>query len=517
MTEEAPRLGPPKDEALRDAATTEGPEGDALSLMLRKGLRARRQFVDAQGQLAESARAVPDTSPGVRARAARTSSRPRRPAVLARPIQAVIETIVITTLVPAIGFLANPGDPFYLSSGFPWLAMAPLLIGLRHGSTLGLASAVALDIGLAVAWRTQVVELQDFPGDALIGLLALAMLCGLFSDAWKREIRRLNAAFREMRGQVDQLSRYNFLLELSHERFEAQLARPVPSLHKALTAARAIASGASTASLDLLGRSMVEVFASYCMVEDAALVAVIAGVPAGAPAATHGNPAAFRPDDPLVVAALRSGRLAYVPRIERSESATPEDSPWLLVLPLVDTTGRPQAVLCVRSIPFFAFERQNLGTLATLGGHFADLIALGGDAMAPEAARRRQFEVRLARALIDYQDQGWASAVVHLVLQHGTPIADILEVLVESALDDFEFPLVVRRTNGDLHGFFVLPHTEHDAAGRAARTRLERITKQELRLSIEEAGGRLTSHALKTALDVAAIHRLVDDSSEGAA
>jgi hypothetical protein len=488
--------------------------GDALSLMLRKGLTARRHFVDAQGQLAESARAVPDTSPLPRVRAARLPAR-ARPGTGARRIQAVIETIVITALVPAIGVFANPVDPFYLSTGFPWLAVAPLLIGLRHGSTLGLASAVALDIGLAVAWRTQIVPLQDFPGDAMLGLLAMAMLSGLFSDAWKREIRRLNAAFREMRGQVDQLSRYNFLLELSHERVEAQLARPVPSLHKALTAARALAASGSSPSLDLVGRSMVEVFASYCMVEDAALVAVQGGIPAGAPVATHGTPAAFRADDPLVAAALRSGRLAYVPRVERNEGATSEASPWLLVLPLVDTAGHAQGVLCVRSIPFFAFERQNLGTLAMLGGHFADLIALGGDALAPEAARRRQFEVRLARALIDYQELQTASAVVHLVLQHGTPIADILDVLVESALDDFEFPLVVRRANGDLHGFFVLPHTEHDAAGRAARTRLERITKQELRLGIEEAGGRLASHALKTRADVALIHQLVDDSAEG--
>jgi polysaccharide biosynthesis protein PelD len=515
MTEEAPRLGPSEDETLRDGASAEETGGDALSFMLRKGLQARRQFVDAQGQLAESARAVPDTLPPRGARAASVVSRPRRVRAGAGRIQAVTEAVFITALVPAIGAFANPGDPFYLSTGFPWLAVAPLLIGLRHGSTLGLASAVALDIGLAIAWRTQIVPLQDFPGDAVIGLFALAMLCGLFSDAWKREVRRLNAAFREMRGQVDQLSRYNFLLELSHERVEAQLARPVPSLHKALAAARSLATNASAVSLDLLGRSMIEVFASYCMVEDASLVAVERGIPSGAPVATHGKPAALRADDPLVVAALQSGRLAYVPRADANEAPTSEASPWLLVLPLVDTAGRAQAILCVRSIPFFAFERQNLATLGMLGGHFADLIALGGEAMAPEAARRRHFEVRLARALIDYQQHQTASALVHLVLQHGTPIADILDVLVESALDDFEFPLVVRRANGDLHGFFVLPHTEHDAAARAARARLERITKQELRLGIEEAGGRLAAHTLKTASDVAIIHRLVDDSLEG--
>ncbi len=46
-----------------------------------------------------------------------------------RRLVAWLEAIVITGALPAIAFWFNPADPFLLDTGFPWVILAPILIG----------------------------------------------------------------------------------------------------------------------------------------------------------------------------------------------------------------------------------------------------------------------------------------------------------------------------------------------------------------------------------------------------
>src|SRR4051812_46507073 len=65
---------------------------------------------------------------------------------------AVVESVFITLAIPAIGYATDAHDPFFLGHRFSWLVFVPILIGLRHGSVLGLGSAALLDAVLLVAW-----------------------------------------------------------------------------------------------------------------------------------------------------------------------------------------------------------------------------------------------------------------------------------------------------------------------------------------------------------------------------
>src|SRR5207237_535221 len=74
-----------------------------------------------------------------------------------RSPRAIVETIVITAAIPALGWAVDRNDPFFVKHHFAWLCFAPLLVSLRHGFTLGFASAAVLDLAMIVAWRARIV------------------------------------------------------------------------------------------------------------------------------------------------------------------------------------------------------------------------------------------------------------------------------------------------------------------------------------------------------------------------
>jgi hypothetical protein len=424
-----------------------------------------------------------------------------------RSPRAAIETLLITIALPFLGHTIAR-DPLFLS-GFPWLVLAPLLIGLRHGFAFGMASAVMLDGAIAVAWRTQVVTMAHFPGEMFIALLGFAMLSGQFSDVWKREIVRVDAGSKQLRRQMNELARSHFLLELSHDRLEHQTAGGIPTLRQALGAARKLAATGKEVAADALGEAMMDVFSSYCMVEVATLYGVERGVPTRA-IASIGVPNPVAPDDPLLAHALATRRLTYVPAITLEEREGAPASPLLLALPLVDLRGILHAVLCVQAIPFFSFEQKNLETLALLAGHFADLLGSDGRATDLERGQRKQFEIRLARAVRDSEEFGVPNAVATLAISHGSPVGDIVDIILGGALEELDFPFVLRDKEGNPYVFVLLPATEEDGA-RALQARIDTIVRRELHMTLAGAGVTFNVYRLCTRDHLVAVRRLLGE------
>jgi hypothetical protein len=59
------------------------------------------------------------------------------------PAKALAETVLITLLLPAVGYLLHPQDHFFQDSRFPWLSLAPQLLSLRYGFAYGFGSAAS--------------------------------------------------------------------------------------------------------------------------------------------------------------------------------------------------------------------------------------------------------------------------------------------------------------------------------------------------------------------------------------
>jgi hypothetical protein len=431
-----------------------------------------------------------------------------------RSPRAITEALVMTVGFSLAGFLIDRRDPLLVGHPFPWIILPPILISLRHGFLLGLSSAVMLDTALALAWRVHLVPMGRFPSEMFVGLVGIAMLSGQFSDVWKREIMRLDAGFQQLRRQRDELARSHFLLELSHDRVEEQLAGQRPSLREALAGARRVAQDTSRADrrppLEAIAAAIVDVFATHCLLEVGGLYAIVAGELATGPVAIVGHPDALRADDPLVRHALSTRQLSYAPQATGQDRDGGGPSSLLAALPLVDLRGTVHAVLCVQAIPFFAFEGRNLQAMALLAGHFADLVMTRGQATDLERGRRHEFEIRLARAVRDAQDHAVSNMVAVLLIQPGSLISNIIDVLLGGALEAADVPYTVHDPSGKRYVFILLPAAD-EAAASALDQRLRRIVERELGTTLPGAGVLFSAHPLRTGPNLVAVLRLLGE------
>lgn len=296
----------------------------------------------------------------------------------------IAESIVLTAAIPAIGYVVDRNDPFFLRHRFPWLAFAPLLVALRHGFRIGFGSAGILVVALILAWRTRIVPMAGFPGEPVVGLVALAMISGQFADLWRREVVRRDGELAMVRGEADRLARAHFLLEASHDRLDEQLQRKNSSLREAMGVMSELPA---FDSLHAQGGAVLDIFTMYCGVEIGELFDVERGV-VGARCACAGRPEPMRADDPLLAHAVRSGRLTYVPAAAfPGRERRVVDSALLAAVPFVDSSGGVRGVLCIQAMPFLSFEKRNLDAMVTIGATIADRLG--------EVSRRREAGVAL--------------------------------------------------------------------------------------------------------------------------
>lgn len=431
-----------------------------------------------------------------------------------RSPRAIAETVAITVGLPALGYLIDRTDPFFIQYRFSWIIFAPLLIALRHGFMLGFASAAMLDLALVVGWRTHLLAIDRFPGEAFVGLIAVSIVVGQFSDVWKREILRLDAGFGALRKQNNELTRSHFLLELSHDRLGEQVGRNANSLREAIVAVRELAQDAKVPpSYESLGSAMLEVLGAYCMLEVGELY-VVERAALGKPVAILGRPIPTEARHPLVAKALSSGQLTYVPTASLPDHDRElTKSPLLAAVPFVDTTGRVNAVLCVQAMPFISFEKRNLEAMVTLAGHFADLVAYRGKPTDVDRGRREIFEVGVNRALRDLQERKVPSVVAFLWIRRGAAMADLIDTMLGGALRELEFPYVVRDPSGNSFIYVLLP-TADDEAARSLGTRFEAVARKTRNKSLRRLGVSFSYHVLQPTDSVLGIFRLFSQKAQ---
>jgi len=400
-----------------------------------------------------------------------------------RSLRAWGESIVLTLLFPVVGWLADRADPFFLKHSFPWIVFAPLLIGLRHGFAAGCTSASVLGGFLVVAWRTQTLGASAFPAEPFLGLLALAMLTGQFSDLWRRDARRSAATLELVNRRASEFARAHFLLELSHDRLEEQNAR-TPNLRDALAQVDKLAPNAGWQAL---ADPMMAIFATHAMLEVGTLVRVDAQGQVSDVVATLGRAAPVESGDALLREAVHSRALTYLPHGAPAEPLVAEQSRLLAAVPVIDSGGKLQAVLCVQAMPFVAFHKKNLEALAILAGHFADVVARPTAPFDPERDRQIEFETRLSRALHDRRAFGVPAVVAALSMNYGSSVTGIIDVIIAGSLRPRDATYRTTDRLGNMTLFMLLTMTD-DSAGRVLQDRVEGIVQRELYRSLSQVG-----------------------------
>lgn len=315
--------------------------------------------------------------------------------------QAWVETAALAAALVAVGALLDRRDPFLLRRGFSWLALAPLLAGLRYGSIAALGCGAIQALALAAAWRWGGMSAPGSVPEMALGWLVVGLVAGKFRDAWLRRGRQLEAFGDHLRLRLEGLGRAYHALKASHDRLQLGSPGRPASLRDGLEAfRRELVERIDAEPLGAVGGHVLALFSAHAFVRAATLHAVDRdGRPGPAIASLGAGGGAG--DDPLV---RHAARLKEVVSVRDGG----EESQVLAAVPLVDVEGQVHAVVAIRDMPFVALHGEALELLALLGGHVGDAI---GGALAP-ALRAQRFFRSVSRAVEDAHGRGVPACLV---------------------------------------------------------------------------------------------------------
>jgi hypothetical protein len=284
------------------------------------------------------------------------------------------ETLALTAVVLAASFFTQQQDPFRLEGGFPWAVLAPLLAGLRYGFVSAVVSALLILAMLGVAINQQWQAASGFPLAWAIGVVLVGMVAGEFRDSWGRRLHRLEGAYQYRAERLEEFTRSYQLLRLSHDRLEQTVANSGFSLREGIMRLQSeleTIEGLTQASFARL----LEFVAEYAALTQACIVGITGDrVDSAKVLAAVGDHFPIDDSDPVVRAALESGELAAVNLVKERAA---DQNTLLAAIPLADSTGDIHAILLVRSMPFFAFNEDNLKLIDVLTAHGVDHLRFG--------------------------------------------------------------------------------------------------------------------------------------------
>lgn len=364
-----------------------------------------------------------------------------------------VETAVLTLGPVAVAAVFRPYDPYFVKSDFPWLALAPLLTGLRYGFAHGFASALALALGMGLGHRLGWSGLAELPGSRLVGTLVLGMLAGEFSDRWVRRLQRLRVVGRYRQQRLEEFSRAYHLLKVSHDRLEERMAGNTTSLRGALLTLRRRLNEGRVRSLRDVGDALMDLFAEHGWVQVAGLHEVNhRGEVLPEPVAELGAAGRIDPAQELLRRAIDTGALVTVR--ELSVSTGP-----LAAVPLQDVEGEMIGVVVIHEMPFVAFTEEHLHLLVVLGGHTADVLQSARTAGGEGDPAAQDFLRKLRRAHSDLRRYQLPCALTVVALLPGAVRLGV-DRLIEGTKRGLDQDWRRFASGGRIYLFLLMPLTD---------------------------------------------------------
>jgi hypothetical protein len=147
--------------------------------------------------------------------------------------------------------------------------------------------------------------------------------------------------------------------------------------------------------------------------------------------------------------------------------------------------------------------------MATLAGHFADLVAFGGRQTDAHRGRMDAFEVAINRAVRDLREREVPSVVAFMWIRRGTAMSDLVDTMlkVTGGPRDLEFPYIARDPSGNSFVYVLLPAADEEAA-KALEERLEAVAKSRKNTSLAALGASFSYHLLQPGDSLLGIFRL---------
>jgi hypothetical protein len=283
-----------------------------------------------------------------------------------------------------------------LRPALAWLALAPLLAGLRYGAGHGVACGAAQAGALLAAARWGGTAAEAPLAEIALGWLVAGLLPGQFRDAWARRLEQAEGAASGLRARLSGLARDYHAIRISHDRLQREAPGSPSTLRDAVTAfERELGGGAVEAgSLEAIGGRVLSLFRECASVRAATLHMLDGrgevGPAVAALGADGGGGETPAGEDPLVRESVRLGELV-------SARDTLMGRGVLAAIPLLDLEGGVRAVVVIRDLPFLALHGDTLLVLGVLATHAGVALARAlspAPAVERQPSRSRSFEHR---------------------------------------------------------------------------------------------------------------------------
>ncbi len=314
-------------------------------------------------------------------------------------------------------------------------------------------------------------------------MLACGLLAGgEFRDYWERQLRRANAVNEYSLQRLEEFTRNFYLMKVSHDRLEQQLAGSSGSLREALRRLYGELSQTRTEGLNEESAAlMLRVLARYGQLQTAAILAVEGNRNIEPKAlATVGDYEAVSESDPLIRYAMQERTLVSVQTEFRKHLKKLDTDLLVVIPPLISSTDDLVALCVVESIPFFSFQNRTLRLMAILAGHMADMLCQRDQTMAG-SHEWQSLCSQARRAARDAEAFGLPSVLLKLQVneQDLATLADRMTGLLRGGLD----VIAVNRANESPPSVVLLMPLTDELGGLAGYL-------HRLELDIRENAGR---------------------------
>jgi hypothetical protein len=373
-----------------------------------------------------------------------------------------VEAVVLAALVVGLGVWMAPADPLQVNAPFPWLALSPLLIGLRYGFTRALVNGCLIVIAYLMLHQRGPLYAHLSPA-WIVGVLVGGMIAGEVRDLWERRLQRLQMANEYRQYRLDEFTRAHQILRVSHDRLEQRVAGSDESLRGSLLGLRDRLRRlpGDHDALSGLGESILTLLGEYGSLQTAGIYRVQGGVLQPQPVATVGKMGELVASDALVELCLGRGELVSVRDTLVENGQSQHFSCLQVCVPLIDTQGQTLALLAVRDMQFFAFHDRTFSVLALLCGHIADLLHADPQALQLVDADAQHFSAQLRRSLADVRQHGLSATLYAFEINEAnTELARLFD-LSRRGLD---LHLGLPNNRGHRCLLVLLPLTSSDAA-----------------------------------------------------
>ncbi|MCA9470908.1 MAG: PelD GGDEF domain-containing protein [Nitrospirales bacterium] len=280
-----------------------------------------------------------------------------------------VETCVLTGVVLAANHWFSPGDPFLITTAFPWIWLITLLLALRYGTWAGLLSSGIILSALFLEMRLGHLADAAIPKVYIIGGVLFIAISGEFGSRWNMYLKQMEERNDYLDQRLQETARAYHLLGVSHHRLEEHLVSQPLTLRDALKRLRGMLREGDEEVPVAAAERLIQLLTQFFQLEMAGLFRSIEPNLEGRPMATVGAMGPLASDDPLVHHARTSKAFSHV-MMDGSVSVL--NTQYLIAAPAMASTGLIVGWLVVERMRFLNLHEESLRMLKIFLNYFAD-------------------------------------------------------------------------------------------------------------------------------------------------